>query len=108
MAYMAKYDSAGCDGLLSVCCYCYLAFLLPPLSPTAGQGDRAATAPPLLHCFEEEYRANMTLAASLLLIVSFLPPSHVSPKHRFVVTCELRKPLLTIRVWTRASLLPCS
>lgn len=108
MAYMPKYDSAGCDGLLSVCCYCYLAFLLPPLSPTAGEGDRAATAPPLLHCFEEEYRANMTLAASLLLIVSFLPPSHVSPKHRFVVTCELRKPLLTIRVWTRASLLPCS
>lgn len=94
MAYLPKHDSAVCDGLLSVCCYCCLAFLLPPPSPTAGEGDRAATAPPLLHRFEEEYRANVTLAASLLLIVSFLPP-HVSPEDRFVVTYELRKPSLS-------------
>lgn len=65
------------------------------LSAPAGEADIAATAPILLQCFEEEYMANMSLAASLLLIVSFLPPSHVSPKDRFIVTCELRKPLLS-------------
>lgn len=85
MAYMPKLTQMEVMG----CCQFAAAGIWPfycHLSAPAGEGDRAATELPLLQCFEEEYRANMTLAASLLLTVSFLPPSHVSPKGRFVVT----------------------
>lgn len=95
MAYMPKYDSAGCDGWVAVSLLLVVFGLFIATSqPLLGRGTEQPLPPPLLQCFEEEYRANMTLAASLL-IVSFLPPSHVSPKERFVVTCELRKPLLS-------------
>lgn len=45
----------------------YLACSLQPLSPTAMEGDGVAISP-LLPCFEEEDRANMSLAAGLLLL----------------------------------------
>lgn len=95
MAYKPKCDSAGCDGWGAVSLLLVVFGLLIATSqPLLGRGTEQPLPPPLLQCFEEEYRANVTLAASLLLIVSFLPPSHVSPKDRFV-TCELRKPLLS-------------